>query len=264
MISRQQHRAIMQERELKKENIKNLVSKDRLIEAIETLRKNDVDGSVEVQARHTRFLNQVIKGTLSYEDQYLELNKIRESVLYLAGIEDYEHTQEQVRPKFIPVDLRVKYQDSEKRGLQLGSILNGIIIINKNKNPDVVIKAQNILNEFLYWGKQKNKNPFFDVYDRELDIIEGKIANLIDFASGKKEEVKEESKEEFAKKIMDLFDGLIAREIVLKDAYNLCVNRGFRDTWIEDKLKIQFLEVDTRVEIQERIKYFVGSLFTKR
>ncbi len=210
--------------------IKNLLLNNRMREAIEVLREKDIEGAIEVQARHNRFLRDIISGVLSHEEQTLALNRIRQSVLLIAGIDDYECTPEQVRPLYLSLQLNSLYYQYKKLGLQLLPILEGMILTYKNKNPRVVVEAKKLWQEYLNLEKEGV------ISNKELGIIEQKLADLIDFASKKREEVKDESKEVFAKKIMGLFNGLIASESVLKEAYDLCKERGFADTWIENKL----------------------------
>lgn len=131
------------------ENIKKLISKDKLIQAAEALRKNALSKEVEKEAsgllgRLQSLKNQKIQGIISFDEENRERNQIRLALLSIANGERNSYpTNRQNISLRIPITIIIViagliliaflffYNSSQTIGI------NG----NDNSNNEIIISA---------------------------------------------------------------------------------------------------------------------------
>ena len=231
-----------------KGTIRDLVSKNNIEQALQVLIDNGVDSALLTLAQYNRLKRQINIGTISHADQVLERNKIVDSVLYFAGIK-----REDLEPiKNSNVEIKLPKEDIE-------DTLYGIMMVHRKRNPEIISKAKELLILFRNWKDEKILNPLYDPSNKNFQIIRGLVDDLIQWISNRKEE----SIEDIAKNISDLFGGKIPDYYQLKEAYKLLETKGFNDQYIEKQLESEVLFLNTRIEISEKMEQFILSLLNK-
>ncbi len=231
-----------------KSKVAKLVSKGKIEDALKILISNDITDALLTLSQYNNLLRRSRLGLVSNENYNLGLSNIVSTTLYHAGISN-EETE-------MSMNDNIKENHSKE---DIEETLHGIMAVHRKRDPEVISKAKELLVLFRNWKDEKVTNPLYDPSNKNLQIIRGLVDDLIQWISNRKEE----SIEDIAKKISDLFGGKIPDYYQLKEAYKLLETKGFNDQYIEKQLESEVLFLNTRIEISEKIEQFILSLLNK-
>ena len=219
-----------------RDQIRNLVSANRLKEAAELIDGND--GAL-LLSRISNANRQVTLGLVSNSESTVIFNQIRAAIL------SHCESAERYSP--------------QKSHTHIMSTLQQIISDNRRRRPEIADEAQSILNDYRAYSDAKAANSSHDPAGRRYKAIQEAEAQLIK----RIEDEKDNSLEQTIDRINAYLTEAVPGYENLKEAYKLASGRGMKNQWIEDQLREQPDDKETKIDIAEKIEMFISKIQVK-
>jgi Effector-associated domain 11 len=216
--------------------------------------KGDIDGALGIldtfsddatllMSRWSSLKREKMLGIIDFSNEQIQRNRIVSAILSYAGCDD-------------SVMIQQKPQAAISHSANWESALLQIIKDNERKNQDAAKKALTLLESFRSYYDLKRTRSFFDRSGEKLQEIEASFEEFKKSLS----KSSNESVEKFIDRVASLIDSPVPGWPSISDAYNLCVGRGFVDSYIERNLNSTPNDDDAKLSAIQRIETFLGQL----